>query len=57
MVWRNTSGWGLADFEADKTVLNEQLSKFSYSVLYINNQAAIEQVYLPIEEVFKNKMS
>lgn len=57
VVWRNTIGWGLADFEADKTVLNEQLSKFSYSVLYINNQAAIEQVYLPIEEVFKNKMS
>lgn len=55
VVWRNTAGWQLSDYEADRVVLLEQLKSFTYDQLYISGQAHIEG-YQPIEEIFKNKM-
>lgn len=55
VVWRNVKDWNLEDYETDAKSLNEELKKFKYDLLYINNQAHLEN-YLPIEDVFKNKM-
>lgn len=55
VVWRNTEGWKLPDYEADKQALLSELKAFTYDQLYISGQAHIEG-YQPIEEIFKNKM-
>lgn len=55
VVWRNTTGWQLPDYEADRLALLTELKAFTYDQLYISGQAHIEG-YQPIEEIFKNKM-
>lgn len=55
MVWRSVKEWQLEDYKADREVLKEELKNYSYDLLYINEQAHIDN-YQPIEEVFKNKM-
>ncbi len=55
VVWRNTAGWQLPDYEADRQTLLAELEAFTYDQLYISGQAHIEG-YQPIEEIFKNKM-
>ena len=58
VVWRSVKSWGLEEFKADAEVLKQELTAFTYDLLYINDQAALpaEYGYQPIEEVFKNKM-
>ncbi len=55
VVWRSVKDWSLDDYQADAEVLQQELENFEYDLLYINDQAHIED-YQPIEEVFKNKM-
>jgi len=55
VVWRSVKDWKLVDYEVDAQVLKEELKAFSYDLLYVNNQAHLDD-YQPIEEVFKNKM-
>ena len=55
VVWRSVKDWTLDDFQTDSAVLKEELTAFTYDLLYINDQAHIEG-YQPVEEIFKNKM-
>lgn len=55
VVWRSVKDWTLEDYKADAAALKEELKVFAYDLLYINDQAHIED-YQPIEEVFRNKM-
>ncbi len=55
VVWRNVKAWGLEDYKFDSQVLKDELAAFQYDLLYINGQAHFEG-YLPVEEVFKNRM-
>jgi len=55
VVWRNIKDWKLEDYETEAKFINKELKVFKYDLLYINHQAHVEG-YLPIEEVFKNKM-
>jgi adenine-specific DNA-methyltransferase len=55
VVWRNVKAWGLEDYKIDSQVLKAELPGFQYDLLYINGQAHFEG-YLPVEEVFKNRM-
>jgi adenine-specific DNA-methyltransferase len=55
VVWRSVKDWKIDDYKADSEVLKEELANYQYDLLYINDQAHIED-YQPIEEVFKNKM-
>ena len=54
-VWRSVKDWKIEDYKADSEALKEELKNYKYDLLYINEQAHIED-YQPIEEVFKNKM-
>jgi adenine-specific DNA-methyltransferase len=55
VVWRNVKAWSLEDYKRDSQVLKTELAGFQYDLLYINGQAHFEG-YLPVEEVFKNRM-
>lgn len=55
-AWRNIKNWNLKDYEIDSRVLKDELASFNYDLLYINGQAHFEG-YIPIEEVFKNRMA
>jgi len=55
IVWRSVKDWKLEDYKTDSEVLKKELVSYSYDMLYINEQAHIDN-YQPIEEVFKNKM-
>jgi adenine-specific DNA-methyltransferase len=55
VVWRNVKDWTLDDYRADGEALNAELKEVARDLLYINDQANVDN-YQPIEEVFKNKM-
>lgn len=55
VVWRSVKGWELEDYRLDGVALNEELKDVVRDLLYINDQANVDN-YQPIEEVFKNKM-
>ncbi len=55
VVWRSIKDWDLKNYETDSRVLKAELPAFQYDLVYINGQAHFEG-YLPIEEVFKNRM-
>jgi adenine-specific DNA-methyltransferase len=55
VVWRKVKDWKLEDYQNDSRILKKELENFKYDLLYINDQAHIED-YQPIEEVFKNRM-
>ena len=41
VVWRSVKDWTLDDFQTDSAVLKEELTAFTYDLLYINDQAHI----------------
>lgn len=55
VVWRSVQGWQQADYEADREILQQELPKYDYDQLYLNDQAHLEG-YQPIEHVFTNQM-
>lgn len=55
VVWRSVKDWSVEDYQADAAAIKAELKAFEYDLVYINDQAHIED-YQPIEEVFKNKM-
>ena len=58
VVWRKVKNWKKEDFEVDGNTLKDELAKWEYDQLYINDQAHLPEgfSYTPVEEVFKQKM-
>lgn len=53
VIWRDVNK---LDFKKDKVFLSKHIKNFTYNILYVNSQCAIEG-YIQIETVFKNKMN
>ena len=55
VIWRSVKDWELKDYKTDSEILKKEVSNYNYDILYLNDQAHLDE-YQPIEEVFKNKM-
>jgi adenine-specific DNA-methyltransferase len=55
VIWRNTTGWQEADYDADKAFIEAWVPAQPYEVLYVNHQCTVPGSLLT-EEVFKTQM-
>jgi len=55
VIWRNTTGWKEADYDADKAFIEAWIPAQPYELLFVNHQCTVPGSMLT-EEVFKTQM-